>query len=101
MTPSTNRMPPPRRAGPQVFASPLPRPPTMIGAGGAIGPPRPPPNPPPPPNPAPPPAPPPAGPVPAGPQPVVRFETHFRLRFLTVFVFTSFSALKRLPLRSP
>ena len=35
MTPSTNRMPPPRRAGPQLFASPLPRPPTMIGRGAA------------------------------------------------------------------
>ena len=34
MMPSTNRMPPPRRAGPQLFASPLPRPPTLIGAAG-------------------------------------------------------------------
>ena len=93
MTPSTNRMPPPRRAGPQLFASPLPRPPTMIGAAGPPPPPRPPPNAAP------------AGrrrrPVPVGPQPVVRLVTHLRLRFLTVFVLTCLSALKRLPLRSP
>src|SRR6187455_1835865 len=98
MTPSTKRIPPPRRAGPQLFASPLPRPPTMIGAGGAAGPPRPPPPPKPPPPPGAPPAPA-AGPVPVGPQLVVRFDTHFRLRFFTVFVLMSFKALKRLPLR--
>ena len=32
MTPLTNRIPPPSRAGPQLFASPLPSPPTTIGA---------------------------------------------------------------------
>src|SRR5215216_4028488 len=96
MTPFTKRIPPPSRAGPQLFASPLPRPPTMMGAGAAGAPPRPPP--PPPPNPPPAGA---AGGVPAGPHPVVRFDTHFRLRFFTVLVFTSLSALNRLPLRSP
>src|SRR5262245_20523993 len=97
MTPSTNRIPPPRRAGLQLFASPVPRPPTLMGAGGPPPPPRPPPRPPPnPPGPAAP-----AGGVPVGPQPVVRLVTHLRLRFLTVFVLTSFNALKRLPLRSP
>ena len=47
MVPSTTRMPPPKRAGPQLFTSPVPKPPTMIGAG-APPPPRPPKKPPPP-----------------------------------------------------
>src|SRR4029450_838669 len=95
MTPSTTRMPPPSLAGLQLFASPVPRPPTTMGAAGPPPPPRPPPRPPPKPPAAP------AGGVPVGPQPVVRVVTHLRLRFLTVFVLTSFSALKRFPLRSP
>src|SRR5690242_13779866 len=95
MTPSTNNIPPPSRAGLQLFASPFPRPPTTIGAAAPPPPPRPPPRPPPNPPAAP------AGGVPVGPQPVVRFVTHFRLRFLTVVALTSLSALKRFPLRSP
>src|SRR5215212_4074757 len=103
MMPSTKRMPPPGARGPQLFASPFPRPPTTIGV---IGPPPPPPRPPRPPPPPPPPPPPGpaaagAGAVPFGPHPVVRVFIHFRLRFLTVDVFTCFSALNRLPLRSP
>src|SRR6476660_1776808 len=97
MTPSTNRIPPPRRAGVKSLAPPARRPPTPMGAPGPPPPPRPPPRPPPPG----PPAAPPAGAVPVGPQPVVRVDTHLRLRFLTVLVLTSFNALKRLPLRSP
>src|SRR5215210_6396075 len=96
MTPSTNSMPPPGPRLPQVFASPAPRPPTTIGViDPAAAPPRPPP----------PPRPPAAlslsGGVPVGPQPAGSVDTHLRLRFLTVFVLTCFSALKRLPLRSP
>src|SRR5262245_47710600 len=96
MVPSTNRIPPPSRAGLQLFASPFPSPPTLIGAAGPPPPPRPPPRPPPNPPPAAP-----AGGVPFGPQPVVRLVTHLRLRFFTVVVLTSFSALNRFPLKSP
>src|SRR5438093_230642 len=99
MTPLTNRMPPPGLRFPQLLASPLPRPPTVIGASSAPPPPRPPrPPPPPPPGPAPAPT---AGPLPVGPHPVVSVLCHLRLRFLTVAVLTSFRLLKRLPLRSP
>src|SRR4029079_3716759 len=71
------------------------RPPPRGGRGvGPVGspPPRPPPNPPPAAG---------AGGVPFGPQPVVSVLNHFRLRFLTVAVLTSLSALYRLPLKSP
>src|SRR5688572_10031063 len=92
----TNRMPPPGARLPQLFASPVPRPPTTIGVI----------DPPPPPPPRPPPRPPPAGAagagaVPFGPHPVGSVLCHFRLRFLTVAVLTCFSVLKRRPLRSP
>src|SRR5690348_13656574 len=98
MTPSTKRIPPPGLRGAQLLTSPVPKPPTMIGAAGPPPPPRPPPPPPPPPPAGPAPA---AGPVPAGPHPVVSVLTHFRLRFLTVAVLTSFKRLYRLPLKSP
>src|SRR5262245_35299276 len=101
MTPFPSRMPPPGARSCQLLASPVPRPPTMIGAPPPPPPPRPP-RPPPPPPPPPAPAPPGAGGcVPFGPQAVVIVEIHLRLRFLTVVVLTFFSALKRLPLRSP
>src|SRR5690348_16565097 len=97
MVPSTNRIPPPSRAGPQLFASPVPSPPTMIGAGVPPPPKRTPPNPP-----RPPPPPSVGGAVPFGPHPVVMpFDTHFRLRFLTVSLLTSFRWLNRLPVKSP
>src|SRR5262249_18090956 len=102
MMPSLTTMPPPGARLPQLLASPLPRPPTIIGASAPPPPPRPPPRPPPPPPPPPgPPAAPAAGAVPVGPQPVVSVLNHLRLRFLTVAVLTSFKALNRLPLRSP
>src|SRR5437867_8229755 len=90
MTPSTTRIPPPKRAGPHEFTSPPPKPPTLIGA--AV-------KPPPPPRPAPPP---PSALPPSGPHPVVMLGfTHLRLRSLTVLALTSSRKLKRLPLRSP
>src|SRR5215831_6382182 len=87
ITPSTARIPPPNRARPHVFTSPVPKPPTMAGAS------RPPPKLTPKRPPAGPPLPPLGRPSPVGPQPVVGVEIHFRLRFLTVLVLTSFSAL--------
>src|SRR5262245_34012772 len=88
-------MPPPMRAGPQVFASPLPRPPTTIGYVAGAGPPRPPPPPPGPWGGAP------AEPLPVAPQPCVSGVIHLRLRYFTVSLFTSFSELYRFPVRSP
>src|SRR5579871_5255202 len=91
--PSVMMIPPPKRAGPQLLASPEPRPPTMIGAGGPAAAPRPPPRPPKPP--------PSEGGAPVGPQPVVMpFEIHFKLRFFTVWVLICLRALKRCPVRS-
>src|SRR5262245_62365957 len=98
MTPSTIRIPPPKRAGPHEFTSPVPKPPTIRGTG-TVKPP--PPRPPPPPPPNPPPPPPPPVSVPLAPQPVVYDSVHFKLRFWTVLVLTSSSWLKRLPLWSP
>src|SRR5262245_34089275 len=94
MTPSTTRIPPPKRAGPHELTSPVPKPPTITGTGTVK---------PPPPRPPPPRSPPPPPPesVPFAPHPVVYESVHFRLRFWTVLALTSSSKLKRLPLWSP
>src|SRR5262245_53930567 len=96
MVPSTKSVAPLKRAGPHVFAEPVASPPTTSGKPGAAGA-----LPPPPPPPAAAAAAPPPSPRPFAPQPPLSGRIHLRLRYLTVSLLTSFSALNRLPLRSP